>query len=237
MLRLLGTSSFATVVLAGSPLLVNGSFESGPAAGSFITLPGGSNAIPGWTVLGSSIDVTAAYWQQIAGTRSLDLDGTPGPGGVSQTFATVPGQWYEVTLTMAGNPVCTPQLIKKLTISAAEQQATLSFDTAGHTTSSMGWTPRSWCFMAIASTTTLKLMSQSSGGNCGPAVDAVAVEPFEPATLADLNCDNKVNQLDVAILLGAWGDCDVCGACVGDLNGDCVVGPTDLAMLLGSWLK
>jgi choice-of-anchor C domain-containing protein len=237
MLTALMSHSLPALVLAGANLLTNPSFESGPAVGSFITLPGGSTAIVGWTVLGTSIDLKASYWQQTDGSRSLDLDGTPGPGGVSQTFVTTPGQWYEVSLMMAGNPVCQPQGLKKLTISAAGQSATLSFDTTGRTVSAMGWSPRSWCFLANASTTTLKFMSQSAGGNCGPVIDAVVVAPFDPAIVADLNCDDKVNQLDLATLLGAWGTCEVCGACVGDLDGDCVVGSIDLAILLGSWFE
>ena len=52
----------------------------------------GSNAIPGWTVTGVSVDyVVAPYWQASDGIASLDLNGTTlvdGSylGGVSQTF-------------------------------------------------------------------------------------------------------------------------------------------------------
>ncbi len=49
----------------------------------------------------------------------------------------------------------------------------------------------------------------------------------------DLNSDNVVNGMDLAILLGAWGS----GKAVGDLNGDGIVNGADLAILLGSWGK
>ncbi|MEE9212068.1 MAG: hypothetical protein V3U29_05385 [Phycisphaeraceae bacterium] len=54
----------------------------------------------------------------------------------------------------------------------------------------------------------------------------------EPDCPEDLNGNGVVNPQDLAILLGAWGDCEGCEA---DLNGDGVVGPFDLALLLGEW--
>ena len=49
---------------------------------------------------------------------------------------------------------------------------------------------------------------------------------------ADLNGDGIVDPVDLATLLGAWGQCPGCEA---DLNGDDIVGPADLAILLASW--
>ena len=61
---------------------------------------------------------------------------------------------------------------------------------------------------------------------------ALAAPPFRPE---DLNRDGAVNAQDIAILLGAWGPCADCDACVADLNGDCDVGAPDIAALLSAW--
>ena len=49
---------------------------------------------------------------------------------------------------------------------------------------------------------------------------------------ADFNGDWMVDPVDLAFLLGAWGDNPGSPA---DLNGDGVVGPIDLASVLGAW--
>jgi hypothetical protein len=59
-----------------------------------------------------------------------------------------------------------------------------------------------------------------------------AVQAFVgPLVLGDLNGDGVVGNIDLAILLGAWGS--IGGPA--DLDGDGVVGNTDLAILLGAW--
>lgn len=52
-----------------------------------------------------------------------------------------------------------------------------------------------------------------------------------PTLFADLNADGSVNQVDLAILLGAWG----AAGGPADLDRDGVVGASDLALLLGAW--
>lgn len=84
----------------GPDLLVNGSFETGPA-GSYAELPGGSGALAGWTPTLSGVE----YFQPTAFTVSLAEDGLYAVdlanyvytgGGISQTFATTAGQAYSV---------------------------------------------------------------------------------------------------------------------------------------------
>lgn len=217
-------------------LLINGSFESWPTrVPSYVTIPAGSTEIPGWTVTGTSVDLVGG-WQQGSGLLSLDLDGTPGSGGVEQTFATVPGQWYSVEFLLAGNPEC-GNPIKSIRVDAAGSSNTLSFNTTGHSFDAMGWEPHSWCFQAVASVTTLAITSlTTSGSNCGPALDAVVVEVSVPPLVGDLDCNGIVNGADLAILLGAWGPCGSCLGCRTDLNGDCTTDAADLALLLGSWM-
>lgn len=59
---------------------------------------------------------------------------------------------------------------------------------------------------------------------------AVAASPPAP-TLGDLDTSGSVNGLDLATLLGDWGQTHTSA----DLNGDGVVGGIDLAILLGNW--
>ncbi len=56
-----------------------------------------------------------------------------------------------------------------------------------------------------------------------------------PCASADFDCDGNVGPLDLAQLLGAWGECPDPADCPADLNADGTVGPTDLAQLLASW--
>ena len=59
-----------------------------------------------------------------------------------------------------------------------------------------------------------------------------AVQAFVgPAVLGDIDGDGVVGNIDLALLLGAWGT----SGGPADLDGDGVVGNTDLAILLGAW--
>jgi len=58
----------------------------------------------------------------------------------------------------------------------------------------------------------------------------------------NLDEDAIVGAFDLALLLGAWGQCpDPCSpgdpdaTCAADFNGDCTVGAFDLAFVLGAW--
>ena len=102
-------------------LLVNGSFEEGPAlpklGGFHNQLDKGSAAVAGWVVSQGNIDaVDSSYWKAADGKRSLDLNGIM-PGTISQTFKTKKGQKYRVTFALAGNPGH-PPTVKKLQVSA-----------------------------------------------------------------------------------------------------------------------
>jgi choice-of-anchor C domain-containing protein len=217
-------------------LLVNGSFDQWRTAiTDYVVLSEGSTAMAGWTVTGTSVDLVGGGWQQADGLYSLDLDGTPGPGGVSQTFQTQPGAWYALEFLLAGNPQCSAG-VKSMRVDAAGGSRTFTFDVSGTSFGSMGWESQSWCFQAIAEFTTISFISLSSAGSfCGPALDGVVVELSSPPLPGDLDCDGFVNASDLAVLLGAWGDCGTCAGCRSDLDGDCATTAADLALLLGSW--
>ncbi|MDQ2817846.1 MAG: choice-of-anchor C family protein [Candidatus Eremiobacteraeota bacterium] len=157
-------------------LVVNGSFESGNLAQSWIPLYSGSAAILGWQVHGA-VDYVGAYWRASDGSRSLDLDGTPGPGGVAQTLRTVPGQWYAVRFDLAGNPEGPPR-VKLLGVSVGRQMFRFAFDVSGHSREAMGWLTESFIFRAATPQTTLQFYSLDEPGNWnGPVLDDVRVGP------------------------------------------------------------
>ena len=168
-------------------LLINGSFEEGPAVRLFLNLAAKNTTLPGWTVTGEGVDyVSKDYWISSDGTHAIDLDGsarsrqTPPyvQGGIAQTFATTPGTRYRVTFDLAGNPNRPPE-IKRFQISAAGQFAELSFNAKGKTALKMGWQVTTWMFTASAATTTLEFKSLTTSPltGFGAAIDNVSVVP------------------------------------------------------------
>ena len=177
---------------AQANLLTNGSFELGPSLGgsTFSNVIGGSTAITGWTVTGSTIDYIGSLWQHSNGTRSIDLDGSTFPytnGGVAQSFATTPGTVYAVSFDLAGNPNNFPTF-KPMRVSAAGQSQDFTFDITGRSYADMGWLARSWTFNAVAATTTLEFRSLTQEAQqigWGAALDNVSVTAVpEPGTWA-----------------------------------------------------
>src|SRR5262245_18325663 len=164
----LTTLCLAAALLAAAPgpgrdgdtgnLLVNGSFEDGPDPDAFLPVDKGSTAIKGWTVTRGQIDYIGGYWPAADGKRSLDLNGSPGFGGVSQAFKTEKGRKYKVTFAMAGNPEGTVAK-KVLTVRAAGQSKDFTFDATGKTKEEMGWKTMTWEFTADSDRTTLEIHS------------------------------------------------------------------------------
>jgi choice-of-anchor C domain-containing protein len=159
----------------------NGSFETGSTDPEscpwhFLRLSTTSTVITGWTVVSGEIDyIGPSCWPASDGSRSLDLSGYY-PGGIKQDLTTVAGTTYLVEFDMAGNPagVGVPSG-KTLTVSAGSASQTFTFNTAGKTLTDMGWTNKSWTFVADAGTTTLTFMTQDY--DYGPALDNVRVDP------------------------------------------------------------
>jgi choice-of-anchor C domain-containing protein len=160
---------------------VNGSFEIGtnPPVSGYRTLNSGDADITGWVIETGDIDWAGDFWQASAGLRSLDMNGGS-PASVSQVISTVPGADYMVTFDMAGNPDC-GEVNKTLDAVAIDVgsaapvgSGSFSFDTTGKSLSAMGWTQKSFAFVAASASTKIKFTSTISGF-CGPALDNVRV--------------------------------------------------------------
>lgn len=171
-------AAIAAVGTSAAPFQ-NGGFESGTLnnTASFDTLAAGSTAITGWTVVGDGVDYIGALWPASQGSRSIDMLSCGVSGGVAQTFDTTAGATYLVTFSLAGNP---DGGVKTLTVSAASNTQSYTFNTAGFNTSNVGWRSQTFTFTATASSTTLTFLGgiQGGGSSCaGSALDNVAVAP------------------------------------------------------------
>ena len=162
------TFVFGLLTNANANIIVNGSFEQGTDPGVFLPLPDGSTAIAGWTTTGVSTDYIGTLWVADDGDRSLDLVGSPGLGGVMQTFTTIPNVNYIVTFALAGNPKADGLPVTSMCVEAAGQSADYSYDVTGKDFQNMGWVNREWQFTADNSgSTTLKFYALDARGDVG----------------------------------------------------------------------
>lgn len=163
-------------------LIQNGSFELGPDPGAYLPLNVGSTAIEGWTVIKGGIDYYGTGWVASDGNRSLDLNGTPGVGGVAQTFDTIVGQSYQVSFDMAGH---NSGLFQWMKVAAAGKSADFFFQSSKDP-NNLGWERFSWDFTAINPQTTLEFYSlQTFYEFGGPALDNVSVVAVSSITVPE----------------------------------------------------
>jgi hypothetical protein len=192
--------SIAILLLAVSPgradQIVNGGFENfvvGPHDvnfGTFLRLfsPPPNTNITGWTISGSSggnpnnVDlVHSSLYPAFAGTQSLDMEGAVGASGVIfQSFATTPGDVYDLSFEYGNNPFGTGATMNVLITGAG----TLLNQNVSHNTSTIGsmdYKLFSQDFTADSGTTTLTFSAITNSG-FGIALDAVSVVPAAVAT-------------------------------------------------------
>jgi choice-of-anchor C domain-containing protein len=155
-------------------LLVNGSFEEGSDdIGEYKPLDKGSEDIKGWKVTRGQIDLIGTFWTAADGKRSLDLHGSPGYGGVEQTFKTKKGNRYKVELQLAVTPGAGE---RGIWIEAAGERKKFEADSKDATKEKMNWTKVEWEFTATGDQTTLEIYTTEKGDNFqGPAIDDVRV--------------------------------------------------------------
>ncbi len=170
----------ATILVATTPpaiaaeLIVNVNFEQGRNPGSFATLRPGDQSITGWTVTGVTVDYIGTYWRGADGGRSVDLDGTPGPGAIVQNIATRPGALYVFTFMLSGNGDCAPD-VKRMQAVAGVTAHSFAVDTNRISVSKRKWVRESFTFRATAALTRITLRSLDAPTNCGAVVDDVSV--------------------------------------------------------------
>ena len=160
---------------AAANLVGNGRLEMtpDPAAGTAILAPS-STALAPWVVSRGDVEeIGSFYWAAADGGCSLALNGTTA-GGVSQSFATIPGGLYGLEFSLSGDAFSTP-VLKHLRVAAAGAANDYTFDVTPAWDWNMGWQRKSWQFTAVSTTTTLEFYSLDTGTNTGPAIDSVVV--------------------------------------------------------------
>lgn len=176
--KLASMLSGAGVILALAPaaasavnLITNGDFESWsgsflPSAG-YSTVNAGQSFINDWTVGSTSVDVIRGAYGAISGI-SIDLLGTPGPGSVSQTFASSASQQYKVAFDLSKNTYSTGGASAMTVIIGGAAPLSLSY------TGTASPTHYEFLYTATGTSTNLKFVSADSG-NSGAVLDNVSV--------------------------------------------------------------
>jgi len=176
---------FSTAVQAN--LIQNGSFENVPGS---IDAIGGYGSPATWQIYSSIPEWNASRNMEIwtddfivpayDGSNVLELNGHPGTGfgafSISQSFATVVGQQYE--LSFAGRKRQNSTEMFSVSV------GTLNYDITSH---SLGdWTEFSYMFEATAIMSTLQFRSlDSSDDTTGNLLDAVSIVSVpEPSIIA-----------------------------------------------------
>ena len=88
---------------ASANLIINGDFEANPVGSAgFFSVKSGTAGITGWTVGGNSVDLIKGNYGAITG-NSVDILGSPGPGSLSQSFATLLDYTYTLSFDLSRN--------------------------------------------------------------------------------------------------------------------------------------
>jgi choice-of-anchor C domain-containing protein len=154
-------------------LLTNGSFEEGPETNLMTSLNRDSQKIPGWVVTRGQIDYMGTFWDHQEGKRSIDLHGSPGYGGIKQTFKTRKGVRYKLSFYLASTPGCAKP---KKTMEVDIDGKTKSFECDSKGQNKLNWKKQTINFTATDTETTIEFYTlETEDPNCGPAIDNVEV--------------------------------------------------------------
>jgi hypothetical protein len=156
-------------------LLSDGGFETPralpPEKGR--TLTAGHRALALWRITSGSVNVQG-YWPAVEGTHTLDLNGVSA-GTIEQTFATIPGQVYQLLFNYANNPD-RPAGTATATVTVTGAGTLLSRRIAhtGSTPRDMRYTPFLGNFVADSTSATPRFISTTPGAH-GIVLEAVSV--------------------------------------------------------------
>jgi Protein of unknown function (DUF642) len=183
--------AFAAAVLvlphqAHANALTNGDFEN-PNLGTF-GFQFDTTVIPGWTVINTvDLTTTGCCFPAFSGHQAVDLVGTLSTGGLTQTFATTPGQTYDLTFAYShnyaasffpGGPFITSASASVSVVDSSNNS--LLSNTVTHTNANPlpDYTLFSQTFVADTALTTLTINNLTGGFNGGIYLDDVSVDPL-----------------------------------------------------------
>lgn len=195
------TRAVAVAAMAGGALAAqaapffNGSLES--AASGFIETVAAGATANGWSVSSANVEFVRSGYSASGDTVAaahdglwmVDLNGTQGPGTISQTFDTVPGQLYLVEYWISGNAGpngSTSGGSKSLEVAwnGAVVDTATYLHQAGDNWANLRWEGHAVVVQAAGATSTLAFRSTSlTYAAAGPLLDDIRVSAIpEPAT-------------------------------------------------------
>jgi uncharacterized protein DUF642 len=166
---------------AGSGLLKDGDFSLATNPGDIQeAIPAGTKFAPKWVSLGpQTIDFYGNQnpdWSAPNGVCNVDLDGTPGPGGIQTSFTAAVASSYTLTFEMSANATCGPAIKVVLLKASGGQSTTLQWNTANGNDAENGvWDQETWQFAATKRHMVISFESEDPEGNCGALIAAASV--------------------------------------------------------------
>jgi|GEM_PF-3788783 len=174
-------------------LVVNGANADGDFNGAPPNVYLGNITGTGWTAFrfpandgGTGVDLEGAgVWNLPGGLCAVDLDGSPGAGGISHKVKTTPKNVYLVSFWLSGNETQgNDPTVKLLRVAAASQHEDFLWDVQipplnGAVNGAYGY--HYWSFTATSNVTTLKFESLDPNPTItdhGPVVTMIAVTPY-----------------------------------------------------------
>ena len=184
------------VLLAGSSFargesLINGGFEDPIVVELDDNYGTGSTGITGWKVTSGNVDVcstgSSVLGDSHSGLQMLDINGSPGAGTIEQSFTTIVGQAYFLSLFYSNNPnpsFSVPSYNAAISILGASTLFSENVVHSGATQANMNWLPFERSFVADATTTTLRLQSLQGNFN-GVYFDSVSITESSVAAIPE----------------------------------------------------
>ena len=162
--------------------ITNGGFEPGSGGASSI-LPPGSTLIPGWVTIESGAEwftpSSLGYNNSPQGGYVVDLANyTSSAGGVAQTFATVPGQAYQIDFYLGTHAVSGRNGTCQIVVDADGTSQTYVHSSL---TGTIGWSARTFVFTADGPTATLRFRCLQNALLHFAYIDGVGAQLAVPA--------------------------------------------------------
>lgn len=160
-------------VKAPENLIRNGGFEVGAAVGRYRPVDKGSKEVNEWVVTRGQIDWLGTHIPAADGKRCVDLNGSPGIGGVAQSFATTAGKTYRLEFDQSAYPELETSNVG---VEVAGTSQTFKVNVKGSTWQAPKWATQAMKFTAKDKTTTLEFYSlDRKDPVSGPIIDNVRV--------------------------------------------------------------
>ena len=161
--------------------IINGGFEQPSSPIGYSLLSGGSTAITGWTTTDNGVEwwSPTGYGPMPAGPNLVDLACyVYSAGGIQQTFATVPGQSYQIDFWFGTHAVSGRDGTATIQVSADGQLQSYSITSL---TSPIGWNLESFTFVADDASATLKFRCLQNANLHFAYIDGVGSSAVVPA--------------------------------------------------------